>query len=1328
MTKRVPIWLRLTVAVSVIAGVLFYAERRELAQAPASATIQAITFPLSNLDTTPAANVAISFQIVSIAGALVSTTPQTYFTNSSGQLTNVPLPRGSVVQVSAPIYGLNRIQIAVPSGAGPYELLNLARVTLNPLTSGNPMTTIGDMVEGGTNGVPQRLAAYSGGGTAVLTEQAGQEPAWSTSISSAVNSVTNSDGSVTVTPTTGNPVVSLNPAHINTFSVQQVFSNGIKTALISTGGGPLQVTDPNIVTNAASALSLLDIAGVRGFSIAPVLGLTAPLDTIVIATGTPTGVVQLDAAGNVTATSYAGSGASLTGLTQGQISGLVSALSGKQATGNYITALTGDGTASGPGSAAFTLANVVTAGTNPKVTYNAKGLITGGAALVAGDIPNIAQSQVTGLAAALALLAPLASPALTGSPTAPTQSTGDNSTDIATDQFVKNQGYLTTNAVTSVSNSDGSLTISPTTGVVIGSLNVAHANTWSAVQTFNSADLFASTIQPPSDSTTAIQIQTNGGTSILNVDTTNGRVGIGSGVTAPAGFLDLGSPTITTVPAILSQGTINGASSGTKNGVLLNYTGSGSSGFPIALQVDLQAGATSSYTRAASFANSSAGTGTLSFANMQADIGVIFAAQAAGVDQIGIYSVGEIGTGYNVGIIGRSNTSTGLAAVGVAGYGQDSNGGAFSIGVFAGSGGVSRTSLNANAALVADNGSQGWNIAEFHSNGTKVASITNAGGVLATTFNNLTITSSTGTVTVAAAKTLTFSNTLTFTGTDASSVAFGTGGTVAYTNVATLSSLTSVGALTTGSLGTGFVIGGVTMTLGSDASYDLYYRNSSGVLTRLANGTTGQFLGANTSAAPTWGTPSGSGTVTVVSAGSLTSTALVTGGGSQTIQTPSATATLSSGGNISTPGTVTTPSLILSGTGGNVTISTTGTVTPYTFNFPSAVAATPTTMFLRGDGTWQVPSSSTAAGGSNTQVQYNNSTTLGGISGVTSNGTTMTFASGDLLATLPQLTTGINDANGNPLFRFTATASAVYGFTVTNAALAGNPLLSVTTPTAVSTTTAGTGFNITAAPAVAGTVTSGAAAGGAITLTGGAAARLTSGNANGGAVVVVGGAGIGTGVTGIFDATGVSQVVAPVGTAGVPAYTFSGNLTTGIYGGTAVIALSMSGTEKHAFTSTLAELQTVEPFGGSATANLGASNGTWGDEYVAGANSTHGEYMHIQSATTTVSSATGATISASNLIPAGSIVIGVDSRVTTAFTGGTITAISIGDGTTAAMWSSATGITLGSVTNSTNYISTWTPRLYSAATSVVVTSTGTFGSVGTIRLTVYFISTNGPTS
>ena len=49
-------------------------------------------------------------------------------------------------------------------------------------------------------------------------------------------------------------------------------------------------------------------------------------------------------------------------------------------------------------------------------------------------------------------------------------------------------------AVSSVSNSDGTLTISPTAGVVVASLALGHANTWTGKQTFNtSAPIFGTT-------------------------------------------------------------------------------------------------------------------------------------------------------------------------------------------------------------------------------------------------------------------------------------------------------------------------------------------------------------------------------------------------------------------------------------------------------------------------------------------------------------------------------------------------------------------------------------------------------------------------------------------------------------------------------------------------------------------------------------------------------------------------------------------------------------------------------------------------------------------
>lgn len=49
------------------------------------------------------------------------------------------------------------------------------------------------------------------------------------------------------------------------------------------------------------------------------------------------------------------------------------------------------------------------------------------------------------------------------------------------------------------------------------------------------------------------------------------------------------------------------------------------------------------------------------------------------------------------------------------------------------------------------------------------------------------------------------------------------------------------------------VLGGVTMTLGSDASGDVYYRNSSGILTRVAAGATNTILTMGASSVPAWG-------------------------------------------------------------------------------------------------------------------------------------------------------------------------------------------------------------------------------------------------------------------------------------------------------------------------------------------------------------------------------------------------------------------------------------------------------------------------------------------
>jgi hypothetical protein len=90
-----------------------------------------------------------------------------------------------------------------------------------------------------------------------------------------------------------------------------------------------------------------------------------------------------------------------------------------------------------------TLANSgVTAGSYAKVTVDAKGRVTAGATLAATDIPSLDWSKLTsGKPTTLAGYgitdaAPLASPALSGVPTAPTAAVNTNTTQIATTAFV----------------------------------------------------------------------------------------------------------------------------------------------------------------------------------------------------------------------------------------------------------------------------------------------------------------------------------------------------------------------------------------------------------------------------------------------------------------------------------------------------------------------------------------------------------------------------------------------------------------------------------------------------------------------------------------------------------------------------------------------------------------------------------------------------------------------------------------------------------------------------------------------------------------------------
>ena len=87
---------------------------------------------------------------------------------------------------------------------------------------------------------------------------------------------------------------------------------------------------------------------------------------------------------------------------------------------------------------------VGTPGTYPKVTTDAHGRVTAGTTLSTGDIPNLPESQITSLVSDLGLKAPLASPALTGTPTVPTAAVDTSTTQAASTGFVIGQAASAT--------------------------------------------------------------------------------------------------------------------------------------------------------------------------------------------------------------------------------------------------------------------------------------------------------------------------------------------------------------------------------------------------------------------------------------------------------------------------------------------------------------------------------------------------------------------------------------------------------------------------------------------------------------------------------------------------------------------------------------------------------------------------------------------------------------------------------------------------------------------------------------------------------------------